>query len=722
MSPLNFLRRKIPPYVRIIPIGLIVVAFIFVSTLPFWLQAGPNDNISGWSWSENIGWFSLNSVNLPEGADYGLNLDFNTGAITGYAWSENTGWMAFGTTTQTAIPSVHGTGTTPASPRTPDGSAPTAQLQPNNQITGWARILNLWDYGYQQFGKNDWGWVKLNDPRWEGQGLFYNPDERQIGGFAWSYGGTIDGAGPFEGTYIPDAGYGWIQFSSDIVSAEEATIVGTVCVDQNDNDTCRDIPSETPLQDVLVFTTPGDYRDITNQNGTYTLDQLTVDRLTGETTYVVTAAPDDASTPEGDRVSCQSLTREVTVAPGDRVTLDFPLDCALAPLGTEHIDGYVYEDLNANNAFDADVDNRLAGALVYTDRGQSTFTDGRGYYIINNLVALQEYDIDAALANYQVDPDPPQTLINIRPTSQVNIRMEKTEFAGEVAVPWLQTSQGDIHSDQSLIAEAAPPTGYGNATYMITSNGLIRRFESWIQDYGSPLDQSRDWELANYRDFGTLPANLNGSPNIEGLALEATPLNNVLSPGDLVGSGVWIREDGFGNLDLNPGRFGPGPKTIIVRGNLNITNDFLYRTGGYADDQLPSVGFIVLGDVNIFGNVRRTVGAIYCLGTVNVFESRTRLIHEGLIIANDINFNRSISHDPAAGQYQPVIVDGQATGNSYENPIIGERFQASFHFDTAELESPSEIVFYDGRVAINTPPGFEDFTGSLPGIWREVAP
>src|SRR3989344_4563888 len=55
--------------------------------------------ISGWIWSWNIGWISLDCNNTGAAVDYGLDIDFESGnptePVTGYAWSSNAGWIDF---------------------------------------------------------------------------------------------------------------------------------------------------------------------------------------------------------------------------------------------------------------------------------------------------------------------------------------------------------------------------------------------------------------------------------------------------------------------------------------------------------------------------------------------------------------------------------------------------------------------------------------------------
>ena len=133
------------------------------------ISAASTDNIMGFAWSENIGWISFNSNNCDidgdgtyEGASegggatpaptgcqisgavfpYGVNLDSATDNLSGYAWSENIGWISFNPTDYVDIcPSGVGT----CQPRYDDI---------NNEFFGWARALNH-DDGWD-------GWISLN--------------------------------------------------------------------------------------------------------------------------------------------------------------------------------------------------------------------------------------------------------------------------------------------------------------------------------------------------------------------------------------------------------------------------------------------------------------------------------------------------------------------------------------------------------------------------------
>ena len=74
---------------------LIVFGFLFAEKA----IAGTGDNVSGFAWSENIGWINFN------GSNYGVNVSPLNGKLSGFAWSENIGWISFNESDTGAPPS-----------------------------------------------------------------------------------------------------------------------------------------------------------------------------------------------------------------------------------------------------------------------------------------------------------------------------------------------------------------------------------------------------------------------------------------------------------------------------------------------------------------------------------------------------------------------------------------------------------------------------------------
>jgi len=145
---------------------LIVISFLITGGI---VKAGTEDNLSGYAWSENIGWISFNCTNQGScgTADYGVTIE-QSGKFSGYAWSENIGWIDF-------------------SPSSPYPAFPnySAKIISNDQIVGWARTLSHGD-GWD-------GWIKMNG---DDYGVSLNTGSGDLSGYAWS-----------------DMVIGWIKFN-----------------------------------------------------------------------------------------------------------------------------------------------------------------------------------------------------------------------------------------------------------------------------------------------------------------------------------------------------------------------------------------------------------------------------------------------------------------------------------------------------------------------------
>ena len=140
------------------------------------IQSASTDNVSGWTWSETIGWISFNCTNTGTcgTSNYGVNVNPTSGDFSGYAWSENIGWISFNRAD---------TDNPPAAPYN-SGSGPIANLNfGSKKVRGWARALangGGWD-----------GWIKLGDDSgtWPAGGnqvyiqTLSGPDE--LRGWAW---------------------------------------------------------------------------------------------------------------------------------------------------------------------------------------------------------------------------------------------------------------------------------------------------------------------------------------------------------------------------------------------------------------------------------------------------------------------------------------------------------------------------------------------------------
>lgn len=206
----------------IVPFLITVICFL---GLFFWVnglekvQAGKDDNVYGWAWSENIGWISFNSDNCGSnrdentdtticslGVDYGVRID-GDGDLSGYAWSENIGWISFN--------NIDGC---------PNGNCGAKYDSDNGNITGWARACagapNSDCTGVINPNSGGWdGWISLRDNVYHGiyieDKLDPNPDEF----IDWAWGGG--------GTGKDNAVIGWISFNCIDGGENQRNICGT---------------------------------------------------------------------------------------------------------------------------------------------------------------------------------------------------------------------------------------------------------------------------------------------------------------------------------------------------------------------------------------------------------------------------------------------------------------------------------------------------------------
>ncbi len=148
-------------------------------------QATIND-MSGYAWSDNIGWISFKGTVPSSSEGYKVTIDRSTGDMSGYAWSDNIGWIRFG--------GLSGM---------PDAAGNAKVNFTNGAVTGWARACagrtNGLCLGSSGASRTDgWdGWIKLSgtnhtSPVANGTGgVTMNITTGAFTGFAW--GGSVVG-------------------------------------------------------------------------------------------------------------------------------------------------------------------------------------------------------------------------------------------------------------------------------------------------------------------------------------------------------------------------------------------------------------------------------------------------------------------------------------------------------------------------------------------------
>ncbi len=228
-------------------IGTILVFPLLLLLLPLFSVftfAGSSDNVSGWAWSEHIGWISLNSTNQASAINYGVNINPADGNFTGWAWSERVGWLSFQPTDVVGCPG---------------GGSCQARLNfSTNQVIGWARFL-------AGSGASGWdGWVSLNcvNQAWCGTSN-YKVTRSSSSLTGWAWGGVV---------------VGWIQFSGSTFTSQLSSGVSqgaTITVEATNLDGTRFFgPLAVQITGPTNFTTTDAPQTVGVAAGSYTLTYL----------------------------------------------------------------------------------------------------------------------------------------------------------------------------------------------------------------------------------------------------------------------------------------------------------------------------------------------------------------------------------------------------------------------------------------------------------------
>ena len=157
----------------------VVVGLVMLSgKTNVYAQSG-GGTISGYAWSETIGWISFS------GSGYGMSVN-SSGVVSGYAWSPNIGWISANSTHLSGCPS----------------SPCTATIDGDGALQGWMRAIAG---GTSQSGNWD-GFIRLS-------GSNYGPVRQSNSYFSgYSWGSDV---------------VGWVDFryaSTDFIAAPSADL------------------------------------------------------------------------------------------------------------------------------------------------------------------------------------------------------------------------------------------------------------------------------------------------------------------------------------------------------------------------------------------------------------------------------------------------------------------------------------------------------------------
>ena len=278
-------------------------------------------------------------------------------------------------------------------------------------------------------------------------------------------------------------------------------------------------------------------------------------------------------------------------------------------------------------------------------------------------------------------------------------------YGASAVARWFETLYGDIYSGGDIDAPFSPPAGRYSATYLLQANGTIDP-----ATITSPGGAGAPYRSENF-GVVALPQQSNSYRGTLGILDRIGIFNGyygtvVTHSGDsnsssALGANIILERKIHyftGNLTIdsdltfNKGTgVQKGNGTIIVDGDLIVNANTLYQSGAVAGriDNLPSIGWLVKGNVTINPVVSSMAGVFYSEGASGITTGTT---------GNPLT-------------EQPLTVNGMFIAHS----IFLQRL-----FVSAD-NTPAEQITFDGRAAVNPPPGFADMIKGLPTL-REVVP
>lgn len=269
--------------------------------------------------------------------------------------------------------------------------------------------------------------------------------------------------------------------------------------------------------------------------------------------------------------------------------------------------------------------------------------------------------------------------------------------------PWLETKFGGVYSQGSVgsVSTNAPPTHQFSATYEILAGGTITHFSTQsgndfsqesFDDFSFPTVDTLYTNALGRLDFNGIYAGQYGRvipiifstdipKQLGGAVYHSSGSLELSSPLEFV-AGDLARQNGAGLIIVEG--------DLLIRHNINYANLPVHKL-----KNLPSVAWIVKGDVVIDPSVTEVVGAFIILG--NGKEKKCPAL-----LASSNGCGRLST----GASSQPFDLYGFIMARQFN-------FQRNF-FST---DRGSERFIYDGRALSNTPPGLGDLGQVLP-IWK----
>ena len=165
-----------------------------------------------------------------------------------------------------------------------------------------------------------------------------------------------------------------------------------------------------------------------------------------------------------------------------------------------------------------------------------------------------------------------------------------------------------------------------------------------------------------------------------------------------------------GSLTLGTTTFCNRAGTIYVKGDLIINGNLSYCGGVHTKDNVPSVGFVVKGDIIVAPGVTSIVGTYVATGSFAT----------GSVFANP---SLTSAQQRSSGTADvPFTLNGSMIASSYnlQRQLSGSDLMNNLAAVSGYLKP--ENFNYDGRVVVSPPPGFNSLNGSVQAVLNEAVP
>ena len=288
---------------------------------------------------------------------------------------------------------------------------------------------------------------------------------------------------------------------------------------------------------------------------------------------------------------------------------------------------------------------------------------------------------------------------------------------------YIEAYRGNVLSGGNIFSPAGPPVSKYNAAYLIEAGGTIK---NWFSE-----------QAYTYQEQGGLPRFLSGCSNqpdtytnllgkldYRGLvtatstgkvidAVTPTPRNKYGSklvfrqsptndiPASVFGDTIYywagntiLADGGAKTIGCQTGQSGSG--MVIVEGDLEIKNNVTYASCTYSTlREIPSLVWIVRGDLTIAPTVSELAGTFIVLGTVSSGTCPS------LKLASNGCGRFSSGNDSATPT--ALVINGS---------VLARQFNLQRSYSSSL--GPAEQFKADGRVQTNPPTGLTDFSKALP--------